>query len=93
MRRTISGRQEPQLVPAPVAAPIASTVAAPPLTASSMVRAPTFRQAQTVGMTFTIEPGVYLPGLGGVRIEDDMVVVPGGGESLSDWDRELMVLG
>ncbi len=45
-----------------------------------------------VGMTFTIEPGVYLPGLGGVRIEDDMVVVPGGGESLSDWDRELMVL-
>lgn len=44
------------------------------------------------GMTFTVEPGVYLPGLGGVRIEDDMVVVPGGGESLSDWDRELRVL-
>lgn len=46
-----------------------------------------------VGMTFTVEPGVYLPGLGGVRIEDDLLVVPGGGESLSDWDRELVVLG
>lgn len=46
-----------------------------------------------VGMTFTVEPGVYLPGLGGVRIEDDLLVVPGGGESLSDWDRELTVLG
>jgi Xaa-Pro dipeptidase len=45
------------------------------------------------GMTFTVEPGVYLPGLGGVRIEDDIVIVGGGAESLSSWPREMMTLG
>ena len=44
------------------------------------------------GMTFTVEPGIYLPGRGGVRIEDDMVVTGDGAESLSTLDRELMVL-
>lgn len=41
------------------------------------------------GMTFTIEPGIYLPGRGGVRIEDDILVTPDGAESLSDLPREL----
>jgi Xaa-Pro dipeptidase len=45
------------------------------------------------GMTYTVEPGIYLPGKGGVRIEDDIVVTPTGAESLSTLPRELQVVG
>lgn len=45
-----------------------------------------------VGTTFTIEPGIYLAGLGGVRIEDDMVVTESGGESMTTFERELIIM-
>jgi Xaa-Pro dipeptidase len=45
------------------------------------------------GMTFTIEPGIYLPGKGGIRIEDNVLVTGSGGECLSTFPREFEVLG
>jgi len=45
------------------------------------------------GMTYTVEPGIYLPGRYGVRIEDDMLVTAEGVESLSTMTREIRLLG
>ncbi|MGJ3238645.1 MAG: M24 family metallopeptidase [Anaerolineae bacterium] len=41
------------------------------------------------GMVFTIEPGIYLPNLGGVRIEDDVLVTEDGIRSLTRFPRDL----
>jgi len=45
------------------------------------------------GMTFTVEPGIYLPGRGGVRIEDDILITEDGSRSLTDLPRPLWRLG
>ncbi len=45
------------------------------------------------GMTFTVEPGIYLAGRGGVRIEDDVAITASGSESLTDMAREVQRLG
>ncbi len=43
-------------------------------------------------MVFTIEPGIYMPGLGGVRIEDMVVVKSGGPEVLTTLPKELEII-
>jgi Xaa-Pro dipeptidase len=45
------------------------------------------------GNVFTIEPGIYLSGRGGVRIEDDVVVTSDGCRSLTNFSRELITIG
>ena len=45
------------------------------------------------GMVFTVEPGIYLPDLGGARVEDDVLISADGAESLSSMPRELVVVG
>jgi len=44
------------------------------------------------GMVFTVEPGVYIPGFGGVRIEDDLAVTADGCRLLTRADRSLRVI-
>jgi Xaa-Pro aminopeptidase len=43
------------------------------------------------GTVVTVEPGVYLPGTGGVRIEDTLVVTPDGSRSLTQFPKEVAV--
>ncbi|WP_085993270.1 M24 family metallopeptidase [Oceanobacillus senegalensis] len=44
------------------------------------------------GMIYTIEPGIYLPGIGGVRIEDDVLITKDGFETLTKFPKELQII-
>jgi Xaa-Pro aminopeptidase len=52
----------------------------------------TNQQILAPGMVYTVEPGIYLPGKGGVRIEDNIVVTASGCETLSSFPREFRSL-
>jgi Xaa-Pro aminopeptidase len=56
--------------------------------------APQGKAGQTieVGMTFTIEPGIYLPGQIGIRIEDDYLLTDDGLRRLTASSRDLIVV-
>ena len=43
-------------------------------------------------MIVTIEPGAYIPGVGGVRIEDDILITETGNEILNHSDKQLIIL-
>ncbi|MEQ6390885.1 Xaa-Pro peptidase family protein [Bacillaceae bacterium S4-13-58] len=45
------------------------------------------------GMVITVEPGIYIPGFGGVRIEDLIVIRPDGIENLTTSTKELQIVG
>lgn len=42
-----------------------------------------------VGMVITLEPGIYIPGWGGIRIEDDFLITPDGAVLLTSLSREF----
>ncbi|WP_445490501.1 M24 family metallopeptidase [Niallia sp. 03133] len=44
------------------------------------------------GMVVTVEPGIYIPGLGGVRIEDDTIITDNHNEALTHSTKELLIL-
>jgi Xaa-Pro aminopeptidase len=43
------------------------------------------------GMVFSVEPGIYLPGMLGIRVEDIVAVTPGGARLLTGFDHSLVI--
>ena len=54
--------------------------------------ASTYQERLDTGHVFTVEPGIYLPGRGGVRIEDDVVITADGARSLTSYPRDLITI-
>jgi len=65
-------------------------ISRPPLGGGSLPAPLTSAVTLAPNMVFTIEPGVYFPDWGGIRLEDDVVVTDGGGEMLTTIPRELI---
>ncbi len=53
--------------------------------------APSFKSRLKSGNVVTIEPGIYVPGLGGVRIEDDVLITKNGCEVLTHSPKNLKI--
>ena len=53
---------------------------------------PSCQEILKAGVVITVEPGVYVPGLGGVRIEDTCLVKENSCEALTDADKQLIIL-
>jgi Xaa-Pro aminopeptidase len=53
---------------------------------------PESKDVLQAGNTVTVEPGIYLSGVGGVRIEDLVLVVPDGCERLTQFPKELQTV-
>jgi len=54
---------------------------------------PESKDMLVAGNVVTVEPGIYLPGVGGVRIEDLVLVTDDGAERLTRFEKELTVVG
>lgn len=55
--------------------------------------AASFRDPIPAGVLMTVEPGVYIAGLGGIRIEDLVLITPEGHENLTSSPKELLITG